>query len=303
MGSPQTVGMIGLGRMGLPLAQNLIERGYAVIGHNRSGSTELIASGGELADTPAGLAASSDVIVSILPGPDEVEQVIRGPRGTAESLRPGTVHIEMSTIDLTRKRDLADVVAGRGGVLLDAPISGSPGMVRPRLATPFVSGDAEAVRRVSPVLDALAGPWHEVGAFGAGTHLKYVSGMLMAAHTVAAAEALVFADRLGLDLEVAQQVLDGSIAGSALLTQRGPVMRQRRWTPAPGPVHTLMAILEQVAANVDAHQLPAEVFRAAKDAFDQAVAAGRADQDIACVYDEVGQQADARGQRVMGDAR
>lgn len=297
----RTIGMIGLGRMGLPLAQNLLERGFRVVGYRRSASPELVSAGGTLAASPAALAAESDVIISILPGPEDVEQVVSGPDGTLAGLRSGTVHIEMSTIDVERKLGVRDAVRARGGDLLDAPITGSPAMVAPRVAVPFVSGDAAAIDRVSEVLDALAGPWVRAGGFGNGAGLKYVSAMLMASHTAAAAEAIVYARRLGLDLELVQSVLDGSIAGSALLAQRGPVMRERSWTPAPGPVRTLHAILEQVEVSAGGVGLSASVFDSAKRLFDQAMADGWDDLDIASVHDQV-DRADRIESRRHGNA-
>src|SRR4029077_20777224 len=112
--------------------------------------------------------------LSIVPTADDVEEIIAGPRGTLETLKPGTIHIEMSTIDVPRKAHLRDEVQARGGDLLDCPISGSPGMVAPRLATTFASGEQESVEKVSKVLDAISGPWVYTGAFGTGAQLKYI---------------------------------------------------------------------------------------------------------------------------------
>ncbi|MEW2165620.1 NAD(P)-dependent oxidoreductase [Streptomyces sp. NPDC007084] len=288
----RSVGVIGLGRMGLPIAQNLLERGFAVIGYRRSGSPELKSAGGVVAGSPAEVAAGSEVLISILPDIAAVEQVVTGLDGILSALRPGTVHLEMSTVDAGRKRLLRDAVRKHGGDLLDAPISGSPGMVRPRRTTVFASGEEASIEQIRDVLDAVAGSWVNTGEFGNGATMKYISGMLMASHTVAAAEAMVTARRAGLDLELVQRTLDNSIAGSALLAQRGPVMRERSWVPAPGPVETLHAILEQAEKYVGALGLVAPVFAASKEVFDNAVADGWSELDIACVHDQIaGRQA------------
>ncbi|MER5348475.1 NAD(P)-binding domain-containing protein, partial [Streptomyces mirabilis] len=92
-----TIGVIGLGRMGLPIAENLIERGFGVVGYRRHPSPELVAAGGVVADSPASVAARADVLLSILPDIEAVREVVAGPQGTLKSLRPGMVHIEMST--------------------------------------------------------------------------------------------------------------------------------------------------------------------------------------------------------------
>ena len=281
------VGMIGLGKMGMPIARNLMERGFEVIGYRRSGSPELIAAGGTAAASPAEVAEQASVLLSIVPDARAVAEVVCGEAGTLTTLRPGTIHIEMSTIDVDRKALIRDAVQGRGGDLLDCPISGSPGMVGPRLATTFASGDPASVEAVRPVLDAISGPWVYTGAFGTGARMKYIASMLLAVHTVAAAEAMVLARRSGLDLELVQRTLDDSIAASAIWKQRGPLMRRRAWSPAPGPVDTLHAILEQVQDAAAAAGLDAPVFASAKTVFDKAVADGWGELDIASVHDQI----------------
>ena len=277
--------MIGLGQMGLPIARNLMEAGFAVTGFRRSGSPELAAAGGTVAASPAEVAADADVLLSIVPDVAAVDEIIRGPAGTLTTLRPGTVHIEMSTINVAEKARLRDALRQAGGDLLDCPISGSPAMVAPRRATTFASGEAASVDAVAPVLAAVSGPWVYTGEFGTGARMKYIANLLLAVHTVAAAEALALARRSGLDVDLVLQTLDGSIAESAIWRQRAPVMARRAWSPAPGPVRTLHPILEQIEDCAAAAGLTTPVFAAAKEVFDQALADGWGDLDIACVHD------------------
>jgi putative dehydrogenase len=281
------IGVIGLGRMGLPISENLIERGFAVVGYRRHPSAELVALGGAMAESPADLAARADVVLSILPGLDALREVIDGPSGTLKALRPGTVHIEMSTTDVAGKAALRELVRAAGGELLDAPISGSPGMVRPRLATTFASGAEAAVDDVADVLDAISGPWVRAGEFGCGAHFKYVANLLLAVHTVAAAEAMALARSAGLDLEVVQRTLNESIGGSMAWKRFGPRMRQREWLPAPGPIETLHAILEQIQPYARDVGVLTPTLDSAKRLFDEAVASGRGHLDVSSVYDQV----------------
>ena len=281
------VGVIGLGKMGLPIARNLMVRGFRVTGYRRSGSPELLREGGAVAASAAEVAAETDVLLSIVPEAEDVEDIISGPAGTLRALKPGTIHIEMSTIDVDRKARLRDEVRAKGGDLLDCPISGSPGMVAPRLATTFASGDPASVDEVSAVLDAISGPWIYTGAFGTGAKMKYVANLLLAVHTLAAAEAMALARHSGLDLGLVQKTLDDSIASSAIWKQRGPLMAERSWSPAPGPVRTLHPILEQIEDQAAKTGLSASVFAAAKEVFDRALADGWGDLDIACVHDQV----------------
>jgi putative dehydrogenase len=280
-----TVGVIGLGKMGLPIAQNLMDRGFTVVGYRRSGTGELAAAGGTGAQSPAEVASTSDVLLSILPDVAALRDVLLGPHGTMTKLRPGTVHLEMSTLDVAEKAALRDRVRAAGGDLLDCPISGTPAMVRPRAATTFVSGEKASVDAVCEVLDAISGPWVYTGAFGTAARLKYVATLLVAVHTVATAEAMLLARRSGLDLELVQRTLDDSIASSAIWQRRGPLVRERRWTPAPGPIATLHEILEQIEDQAAAIGTQLPLFAVAKQLYDTALADGWGALDIAAVHD------------------
>src|SRR5450755_2860070 len=155
-----------------------MDRGFEVIGYRRHGSPELAEAGGKLAGSAAEVASRSDVLLSIVPDTGAVSDIVCGEAGTLTTLRPGTVHIEMSTIDVGGKSAIRDAVQRRGGDMLDCPISGSPAMVAPRLATTFVSGEEAGVAKVRPVLDAISGPWVYTGAFGTGARLKYIANLL-----------------------------------------------------------------------------------------------------------------------------
>jgi L-threonate 2-dehydrogenase len=280
-----TVGVIGLGKMGLPIAQNLMDRGFKVVGYRRSGTGELTALGGTGAQSPADVASASDVLLSILPDVAALREVLLDPQGTLSKLRPGTVHVEMSTLDVAEKAALRDHVQAAGGDLLDCPISGTPAMVRPRAATTFVSGEKVSVDAVREVLDAISGPWVYTGAFGTAARLKYVASLLVAVHTVATAEAMLLARRSGLDLELVQRTLDDSIASSAIWQRRGPLVRERRWTPAPGPIATLHEILEQIEDQAASTGTALPLFAVAKQLYDTALADGWGALDIAAVHD------------------
>jgi putative dehydrogenase len=288
-----TVGVVGLGKMGLPIAQNLMERGFTVVGYRRSGTDELVAAGGTGARSPAEVASASDVLLSILPDLEALQEVVLGPQGTMTKLRPGTVHVEMSTINVAEKAVLRDRVRSSGGDLLDCPIGGTPAMVRPRAATTFVSGEPASVDAVREVLDAISGPWVYTGAFGTGARLKYVANLLVAVHTVATAEAMLLARRSGLDLELVQRALDDSIASSAIWQRRGPLVRERRWTPAPGPIETLHHILEQIEDQAEAIGTELPLFSVTKRLYDKALAEGWGDLDIAAVHDLLSGQSPA----------
>jgi L-threonate 2-dehydrogenase len=270
-----------------------MDRGFAVVGYRPSDTGELAAVGGTGAQSPAEVASASDVLLSILPDVAALREVLLGPHGTMTKLRPGTVHVEMSTLDVAEKASLRDHVRAAGGDLLDCPISGTPAMVRPRAATTFVSGEQASVDAVREVLDAISGPWVYTGAFGTAARLKYVATLLVAVHTVATAEAMLLARRSGLDLELVQRTLDDSIASSAIWQRRGPLVRERRWAPAPGPIATLHEILEQIEDQAAAIGTTLPLFAVAKSLYDRALADGWGALDIAAVHDLLSGQSPA----------
>lgn len=283
MSAPR-VGVVGLGRMGLPIAANLVARGFAVTGFRRSGGEQLVAAGGRSAASPAEVAAASDVVITILPSADAVERVVLGEDGLLAAVRPGTVLAEMSTVDLGRKTALRDVVAARGAAMLDCAISGTPGMVAPRLATVLASGEPDALERARPVLEAV-GPLRVTGAFGTGSRTKFVTNLLVAAHVAAAAEAVALVRRWGLDPEATHDVLGGSMAASAVLARRGPAMPQRAWHPAPSPIDDMVAVLTTIEAEVAACGVAAPVLVAARSAFERAATLGWGGLDVSALYD------------------
>ncbi|WP_375483487.1 NAD(P)-dependent oxidoreductase [uncultured Mycobacterium sp.] len=284
-GLVERVGVIGLGKMGMPIARNLIARGFQVVGYRRRRCADLLAAGGHNADSPAAIAEDCDVVLSVLPSANDVYSVLRGVAGILTAVRPGLIHIEMSTIDIADKLKMAEELRSLNADMLDCPISGGPDMVASHRATTFVSGQLESVERVRPVLDAIGGRWMYAGEFGCGTRLKYVANLLLAIHNVAAAEAIVFARRSGLDLNLVQEALDNSIASSAVLKERGPRMRSREWSPAAGSVATLHHILEQIERSARTLEVSHPVFDAARKVYRQALSQGYADSDIACVHD------------------
>ncbi|HZD68328.1 MAG TPA: NAD-binding protein [Actinomycetes bacterium] len=143
------------------------------------------------------------------------------------------------------------------------------------------------------MLDAISGPWVYTGAFGTAACLKYVASLLVAVHTVATAEAMLLARRSGLDLELVQRTLDDSIASSAIWRRRGPLVRERRWTPAPGPIATLHEILEQIEDQAAAVGTVLPLFAVAKQLYDRALADGWGALDIAAVHDLLSGQSPA----------
>ncbi len=280
------VGLVGVGTMGVPVAANLIAAGFDVLGYRRSAlPPAFLAQGGRAASSPADLAANCDVVLVILPGPDDLIQVALGQQGLTAGAHRDTVVVEMSTMPISVKERCRDALADRGAAMLDAPISGMPAMVTSRTASIFCSGDENTSAAVRPVLDAVTGRVEHLGAFGTGSVTKYVAHLLVAVNTLAAAEALGLARRGGVDLDRLLEVLAGTVASSTALTVRGSRMAHGPFRPAPGSVATLHEGLEQVEDFARRLQAHPPLLELALDLYGKARAQGHADDDIAVMID------------------
>ncbi len=220
-GSRMRVGFIGLGRMGAPMAANLVRAGFAVTVNDlrREVAAPLEALGAAWAATPRELAATADILVTMLPGPPQVEAVLFGPDGAFDGLASGATWIDMSTTTPTVGRRAADLGAARGIRCLDAPVSGMTTGATAGTLQIFVGGDRETVERVLPVLRAMGDPERifHVGAKGTGYAVKLCLNLLWFIHAAAAAEVLVLGVRAGVDLAILRRALVASPANSNFL--------------------------------------------------------------------------------------
>jgi 3-hydroxyisobutyrate dehydrogenase-like beta-hydroxyacid dehydrogenase len=220
-----TIGVVGLGHMGGAMAGHLLAAGYPVHGMNRTRprAEELIAHGLQWHDTPRGVAEAADVVITSLPDDDTLHAAASGPAGVLSGLRAGTTWLEMSTVSPAASQELAARVRATGAALLDAPVSGSVPQVRAGSLTIMVGGDADAYRRVEPVLRELGTPTH-VGSNGQGLVLKLAINISLAVQMLAFAEGLLLAARSGIDRELALQVMANSAIGSPMLKARAPLV-------------------------------------------------------------------------------
>jgi 2-hydroxy-3-oxopropionate reductase len=228
-----TVGFIGLGIMGGPMAANRVEAGFEVVGHNRSPDPvrRLEERGGRGADGVAAAVAEAEVVVTMLPDSPDVEAVALGDDGIYARARPGTLHLDMSTIRPEVARRLAAAGAERGLRVLDAPVSGGEqGAVDATLSI-MVGGDRRDVDDARPVLEAVGRTVVHVGPAGAGQTVKAANQLIVAGTLELVAEAIVFLEASGVDTEAAVEVLAGGLAGSAVLERKAPAMLRRDFTP------------------------------------------------------------------------
>jgi len=231
----RTVGFIGLGLMGRPMAKNLLNAGFPLVVHSRSPAPvdDVVAHGAERATTPADVARRCSRIVTMLPDSPDVEQVLEGPDGVFSAIRPGTIIIDCSSIAPTAARQLADRARSRGATMLDAPVSGGEiGAINGTLSI-MVGGDEAAFTNVKPILDAMGNPEKviRVGGDGAGQVTKVCNQMVIGGTLAVVSEAFSLARRAGVDPAKVREALLGGFAASRVLEVHGERILQENYTP------------------------------------------------------------------------
>ncbi|MFG1268702.1 NAD(P)-dependent oxidoreductase [Xanthobacter sp. DSM 14520] len=221
-----TIGFIGLGSMGLPMARNLVARGFEVTGFDLRAEARnaLVAAGGKAADTAAAACAGADMAVLMVVNIAQARDVLFT-GGVLDALAPGAAVLLMSTCPPATVAEVAAEVEARGFTFVDAPVSGGVvGATAGSLTIMVGAGDA-AFARAKPALDAMGAKVVHVGKdAGQGATAKVVNQLLCGAHLAVAAEALSLAERLGVDTTAMLDILGGSAAASWMLRDRGPRM-------------------------------------------------------------------------------
>ena len=281
-----TIGFIGLGVMGRPMAKNLLKAGYPVVVHSRSrGPVDvLVAAGARAASSPADVARQATRIVTMLPDSPDVEQVLGGPDGIFSALQPGTIIIDASSIAPATARRLAERARALGGSMLDAPVSGGEiGAIDGTLSI-MVGGDADAFDAVKPVLDAMGRPEKviRIGESGAGQVCKLCNQMVLGGTLAAVSEAFALSRKAGVDPAKVREALMGGFAASRVLEVHGERILTRNFTP--GFRASLYAKdYRNVAAALDQYGAPAPVTAAVKAILDTMVAQGHGEDDYSAI--------------------
>lgn len=277
-----TIGFIGLGLMGRPMAANLLQAGYPLVVHSRSPAPveALVALGARRSDSPANLARQATRIITMVPDSPDVERVLDGPDGVFTALQPGTILIDMSSIAPAVTRRLAARAAALGGTLLDAPVSGGDiGAIQGTLSI-MVGGDAEAFAAVRPILDVMGNPERvvHIGPSGAGQLCKLCNQMVIGGTLAVVAEALALARKAGVDPHKVREALLGGFAQSRVLEVHGQRLLAGNYTPG-FKMHLYAKDLRNVAATLSEHHLPAPASAIAQQLVEAAMAAGLGEQD------------------------
>jgi 3-hydroxyisobutyrate dehydrogenase-like beta-hydroxyacid dehydrogenase len=278
-----TLGLIGLGQLGLPVARNLLQAGYTVSGHRRSAAPEFESAGGRRLGSPGHVTRACQILLLCLP--DEVAQrsALEGDDGVLTNLKPGQIVIELGTYSRGFKLEQAQRLIERGARVLEAEVSGSPPMVSARKAALYIGGEAQTLEQCKALLHAITESQFHLGPYGSAVSMKLIANYLLTIHTLAAAEAMNMGARAGFDPSLVAKVIAQGAGNSTMFSIRAPMMAERKFSPAPGPFTTLAKYLdlgEQMARGLGC---ASPLFDAATPYFRRALSQGMGEQDISAV--------------------
>jgi len=281
------VGFVGLGIMGSRQAANLARAGYELTVFNRTRATAgawVAEHGGRVAGTPADVGAASDIVLSMVVDGDQVREALLGDDGVGAGAAAGTLCVDMSTIAPAQTRAIGAQLAERGIALLDAPVTGSSPKAQDGTLTIMAGGTAEDFARAEPLLRIMGELVVHVGELGQGEMLKIINNSVAAANAAAVGEALIVAQRTGVELDALVQVMGAGSGGSAMLELKSGAMREHDYTT----LFKLEHMLKDVRLCLEEGQAAGVPFAAASRARDVLVASlarGHADDDFAALIE------------------
>jgi 2-hydroxy-3-oxopropionate reductase len=228
-----TIGFIGLGVMGKPMAKNLLRAGHKLVVYDKNPApvAELAGAGAAVAASAAELAAGVETLITMLPNSPDVRDVALSPKGILEGAKPGLLYADMSSIAPLAAREIACHCAGRGVNMLDAPVSGGEPKAVDGTLSIMAGGDKAVFDRMLPVFQAMGKSVVWCGEIGAGNTTKLANQIVVGLNIIAMSEALVLATKAGVDPKAVYQAIRGGLAGSTVLDAKAPLVLDRKFNP------------------------------------------------------------------------
>jgi 2-hydroxy-3-oxopropionate reductase len=229
----KTIGFIGLGIMGKPMARNLLKAGHQLVVYdiNAEAVGELAAVGAQTATSPKEVARQCDVIVTMLPNSPHVKAVALGPNGIIEGARAGLILVDMSSIAPLAAQEVAKALAEKGVEMIDAPVSGGEPKAIEGTLSIMVGGKKEIFERCREMLGKMGASVVLCGSIGAGNTTKLANQIIVALNIAAMSEALVLGAKAGVNPETIYQAIRGGLAGSTVLDAKGPMVLNGNFKP------------------------------------------------------------------------
>lgn len=280
----ESVGFIGLGIMGQPMAMNLVKAGHRVAVFNRTPgkAAALESAGARAASSPADAARDASFVVTIVSDSAAMEDVVLGKNGVLEAIRPGAILIDSSTISPVVSRKLACHVAGKGAALLDAPVTGSKHGAEKGELTFMIGGDRQVLDRAMPVLNLLGKKFVYCGQNGAGLSAKLAQNAIQATMVEVFCEGFVLAAKAGVAPEAMFEIIQGSMARASLTDFKAPFIFKGDFTPY-FPLKWMHKDLELAMEAAYAQSVSMPTASAAKEVYGAAKAKGKGEMDYAAV--------------------
>jgi 3-hydroxyisobutyrate dehydrogenase/glyoxylate/succinic semialdehyde reductase len=280
----KTVGIIGLGIMGGAIARNLVERGWRVIGFDTDAAknADLAQAKVAIATDVATLTRDVPIIMTSLPTPAAVHKVAQE---IASSGQPPRIIIELSTLSLADKLRFETILQAVGHIALDCPLSGTGAQAKLRDLVVYASGDSTAIQECMSLFADFAKQSADLGRYGNGSRMKFVANHLVAINNVAAAEAMLLAERAGLDPKMVVEMVGPGAGGSRMFQMRAPMMVERVYEPATMKVSTWKKDMAIIAEFADDVGCDTPLFTLTQPVYTEAMAMGLGDQDTASVFE------------------
>jgi 3-hydroxyisobutyrate dehydrogenase/glyoxylate/succinic semialdehyde reductase len=280
----KTVGIVGLGIMGSAIARNLVDRGWRVIGFDIDAvrRAELARANVTIADSVDQVARDAPVIMTSLPSPAAVKEVAQSIADSGQSAR---IVVELSTLAIADKLRFESILKEAGHIALDCPLSGTGAQARNRDLVVYASGDRDAIVRCAELFSDFAKQSADLGKYGNGSRMKFVANHLVAIHNVATAEAMILAERAGLDPKMVVEMVGPGAGGSRMFQMRAPMMVEGVYEPATMKVSTWkkdMAIIADFAEEIGC---ATPMFTLTQPVYTEAMTMGLGDQDTAAVFE------------------
>jgi 3-hydroxyisobutyrate dehydrogenase len=284
----ETIGFVGVGKIGMPISQNLIKSGYRVVGYRRSSLAEFERIGGVPAHSAAEVGAQADIVFSCLPSDEALDDAVQGPQGLVQSARAGQIVVELGSYPLPVKKRQIAPLADKGATFIDGEVSGTPGMVSARKGVVYLAGDVAACKKVEPVVAGFAESCLYFGEFGAASRVKLINNLLVSINIAATAEAMALGLKAGVDVDLMIKAIATGSGGSTQFGIRAPWMAERRFKPLQGTIPGLQHYIEMIGEFADSVGVATPLLDRVAELFDRFVAMGLSDCDGAAMIDVIG---------------
>jgi L-threonate 2-dehydrogenase len=280
----KTVGIVGLGIMGGAIARNLVDRGWRVIGFDTDAArrAELAQANVAIVDSAGQVARAAPIIMTSLPSPAAVEDVAQA---IAASGQPSRIVVELSTLTIADKLRFEAILKQAGHIALDCPLSGTGAQAKNRDLVVYASGESAAIARCAGLFADFAMQSADLGVFGNGSRMKFVANHLVAIHNVATAEAMILAERAGLDPKMVVDMVGPGAGGSRMFQMRAPMMVAGVYEPATMKVSIWKKDMAIIAEFADEVGCATPLFTLTQPVYAEAMAMGLGDQDTAAVFE------------------